>query len=121
MKNYRGGGSKFRQIVTAASARTGGSPVVEDGFAGVAEVNAAIGQRYALRRDGEFEFPTFAAAAKGANVVIAANGTLSVAQPGAAGAAPFQFGRVSAVPGNSNTGTATEEPKAGSVWVAVSA
>lgn len=124
MKNYRGGGSKYRQVVTAAAARTGGSAVVEDGFAGIVEVDAATGQRYALRRDGEFEVPFVTGAQKGHNVLIAATTPFAMTTA-AYGVAPTAgtrvLGRVTAVPGNSNTGAAGEEPKTGKMWIALGA
>lgn len=122
MKNYRGGGTRFRQVVTAAAARTSGQAVVEDQFAGVAEVNAATSDRYALRRDGEFEFPLVATAAKGDVVFINRTAPFALTRAAAGTAAAIGvtvFGRVTGVPGNSNTGNATEEPKTGKMWVAV--
>lgn len=121
MKNYRGGGSRFREVVTAAAGRTSGNPYVEDGFAGVAEVTVAVGERYALRRDGEFEF-TLAGASKGDDVFI--NDTTfaltRAAAGGAAGAGTRLFGRVSAIPGDPNTGKTTDpEPATGKVWVTI--
>lgn len=123
MKNYRGGGSKYRQVVTAAAPRSGGSPVVEDGFAGMVEVDAASGQRYALRRDGEFEVPFVSGAQKGHTVYINETSfALTTAAFGTApGAGTRAFGRVSAVPGNSNTGNSAEEPKTGKMWITLGA
>lgn len=122
MKNYRGGGSSLREAVTAAVGRTGGVPVVEEGFAGVPEVTALVGQRYALRRDGEFEFNLGGTPAKGNDLLI---DTVTFALSAVArGTAPVGnnvvLGRITAVPGNPNTGKSTDpEPAAGKIWATI--
>lgn len=122
MKNYRGGGSKHREIVTAAAARTSGQAVVEQGFAGVAEVVANPGDRYALRRDGEFDFAVAGTPNKGDDVLInATTFALTTQAHGGAITAPAQlFGRVSATPTDPNTGSATDGyPATGHVWCTI--
>lgn len=121
MKNYRGGTSRLRETVVAAAARTSGQAVIEEGFAGVAENTATINTRYTVRRDGEFEF-TLAAAAKGDDVFISTT-TFALTRAAAgtvAGAGTRLFGRVTAAPGNPNTGLASDpEPAAGKAWVSI--
>lgn len=122
MKNYRGGGSPLREAVTAATGRQGGVPVVEEGFAGVPEVTTLAGARYALRRNGEFEFPVTGAPAKGNDLFI--NDTtfaLTFAARGTAAAVGTTLlGRITAVPGNPNTGKSTDaEPGAGKIWATI--
>lgn len=119
MKNYRGTGD--RVIVNASAARLSGQLVRESQWVGVCETDAASGQRVALRVRGEFEIPFVASSVKGDDVYISTDGlnTISRVAAGAARPASTQYvGKVSAVPGDTNTGTATEQaPAAGSMWV----
>lgn len=132
MLNYRGGGSRFREVVTAAAARISGQAVIENGFAGVAELTAASGVRYPLRRDGEFTFPITGTPGKGDDVFI--NTTTFALTTAAHGTAPVAgtqlFGRVTAIPGNPNTsasafgdeaayGGTYGEPAAGNIWITI--
>lgn len=80
-KNLREG-SQGMMHVTAAATRVGGVPCVEEGWAGVPQVDAAIGDMYALdcRPYIKYEIPKIGAEAKGAAVYITvADGTLSLA------------------------------------------
>jgi predicted RecA/RadA family phage recombinase len=112
-KNYRGTGSVVR-IKSAAAAVTAGSPKVEGGFHGVVANTAAIGGSYSLHITGEHEVDFVSSAVQGSTVYITdATGALTLS--GAAG--KRIFGKVSAVPGASNTGTYLKEPASGKMWV----
>jgi predicted RecA/RadA family phage recombinase len=121
MKNYRGGGSKHREVVTAAAARTSGQAVVEQGFTGVAETTANPGDRYVIRRDGEFDFAVAGTPNKGDDVLIGAPPTFTLSTAAHAASPPAGlFGRVSATPTDPNTGSATDGyPATGHIWVTI--
>jgi predicted RecA/RadA family phage recombinase len=92
MLNHRGNLDDGRIEVTAAAARTAGVPVIEQGWVGIPEVNAASGEKYTLRIKGIFEITDpGGAAAKGGEVYLtAADNTISLT----AGAGKRLIGRV---------------------------
>lgn len=118
MLNRRGPqpGKRIR-IRAAAAARTGGTPVVENGFAGFPETTCAIGETYWLNIGGdgaEFEIAFISGAVLGSPVYITdATGVLAIT----GGTGLRLFGKVSAVPGAGNTGTFNREPATGKMWV----
>lgn len=118
MLNKRGPGQ--RVIVVAAASRVSGQAVVEEGFHGFAETDAATGVRYALDiSQSEHEVTFIATSAKG-NIVDINETTHALtvrtrATAGAAGTRPF--GIVAAVPGNGLHDDVDREPKTGKMWV----
>lgn len=111
--NYRGTGSVVR-IKSAAAAVTSGNPKVEGGFHGVVANSAAVGAAYSLYIDGEHEVTFVTSAVQGSTVYITdATGALTLSS----GSGKRIFGKVSAVPGASNTGTYLKEPASGKMWV----
>jgi hypothetical protein len=119
MRNKRGFGE--RVVVVAAAARTSGQAVVEEGFHGFAETDAAINTRYALDiSQTEHEIAFVSGAVKGSviDILETAPFTLTArARSAALTASSRVFGVVSAVPGNGITNDATVEPKTGFLWV----
>jgi predicted RecA/RadA family phage recombinase len=112
-KNYRGTGSVVR-IKSAAANVTAGDPKVEGGFHGVVANTASAGSAYSLHIAGEHEVPFVSSAVQGSTIYITdSSGALSLT--GAVG--KRIFGKVSAVPGASNTGTYLKEPATGYMWV----
>jgi len=112
-KNYRGTGSVVR-IKSAAATVTAGSPKVEGGFHGIVANSASTGGAYSLHISGEHEVDFVTSAVQGSTVYITdANGALTLSS----GSGKRIFGKVSAVPGASNTGTYLKEPASGKMWV----
>jgi predicted RecA/RadA family phage recombinase len=113
-KNYRGTGE--RATVTAAAARVSGQLVYEQQLAGIAETDAAITTRYALRIAGEVDVPLATGAAKGDDVFISTTtqAVTRAARGTAAVAGTVLCGRVTGIPGDAASGLAAEPaPKAG--------
>lgn len=118
MKNKRGSGE--RVIVVAASARLSGQAVVEQGFHGYAETDAASGARYALDISAsEHEVSFVTGAVKGAVIDIHETTFVLTSRARSAGitAGSRPFAVVSAVPGDGIYGDATKEPVTGKMWV----
>lgn len=100
-------GDGLRIPVVAGGARTGGTPIVDEGFAGVPVNTVASGAEYTMYLYGEFELTYVATAARGSVVYITdADGTLTLA----AGVGKRVFGRVSKIQGDSGCPT-------GKMWV----
>ena len=111
--NYRGTGDVVR-IRSAAAAVTAGTPKVEGGFHGVPQTTVATGGTYSLAITGEHEVTFVTNAVQGSTVYITdATGALTLSS----GTGKRVFGKVSAVPGASSTGTYAKEPASGKMWV----
>lgn len=124
MKIRRGGAANEgkRVTVVAASARTSGSPVVEQGIAGYPETDAASGARYALNIEGTYETAFITSSVKGDRVDINDSSfaltRVAAANPSTApGTGLRKFAQVVAVPGDGETADATKEPKTGKMWI----
>jgi predicted RecA/RadA family phage recombinase len=116
-RNYRG--MAERTIVTAAAARTAAQVVVEENLPGIAAVDAAIGAKYEIHLEGEFELAFATGALKGDAIYIN-KGTFALSRV-AANVAPgagvgILFAKVTGVPGNGADAN-NVEPKAGKMWV----
>jgi hypothetical protein len=112
-KTYRGTGDVVR-IKSAAAAVTAGTPIVEGGFHGVPQTTVASGGTYSLAITGEHEVSFVTSAVQGSTVYITdATGALTLSS----GTGKRVFGKVSAVPGASSTGTYAKEPASGKMWV----
>jgi predicted RecA/RadA family phage recombinase len=117
MKNYRGTGD--RVTVKAAAGRTSGQAVVEQNWHGFAETSPASEARYAIKTEGEFEMAFITSSVKWDRIDIK-NSDLSlvrVAYGTAPGAGFRPFATVVAVPGDGETGSASQAPKTGFMWV----
>lgn len=112
-KNHRGTGSIVR-IKSAGGARVSGTPYVEGGFHGIAATSCASGGTYNLHIDGEWEVDFVSSSVQGSTVYITdSTGALTLSS----GTGKRIFGKVSAVPGASSTGTYAKEPASGKMWV----